>query len=64
MNNQRLIILLLLGAYVFSPTILTWMINPDGAWYRPFIVWAIVILIAFFTQGRDKPVDSNKNPNV
>lgn len=64
MNNQRLIILLLLGAYVFSPTILTWMINPDGAWYRPFIVWAIVILIAFFTQGRDKPVDSNKNSNV
>ena len=64
MNNQRLIILLLLGAYVFSPTILTWMINPEGVWYRPFIVWAIVILIAFFTQGRDKPVDSSKNPNV
>lgn len=64
MNNQRLIILLLLGAYVFSPTILTWMLNSEGPWYRPFIVWAIVIAIAFITQGRDKPNDSNKNSNL
>ena len=55
MNNQRLIILLLLVAYVFSPTLLSWMINPEGAWYRPFIIWAIVIIIAYLTQGRRPP---------
>lgn len=55
MNNQRLIILLLIGAYVFSPTILTWMINPEESWFRPFIIWALVIVIAYVTQGRRTP---------
>jgi hypothetical protein len=55
MNNQRLVILLLLIAYIFSPTLFTWIINPEGAWYRPYIIWALVIVIAFVIQLRRKP---------
>ncbi len=54
MNNQRLVILLLLIGYIFSPSLFDWIINPDGAWYRPYIVWIIVIIIAFTIQLRRK----------
>jgi hypothetical protein len=54
MNNQRLVILLLLVAYIFSPTLFNWILNPEGAWYRPFIVWLLVIVVAFAVQLRRK----------
>jgi hypothetical protein len=54
MTNQRLVILLLLIAYIFSPTLFSWMINPEGAWYRPYIIWVLVIVIAFLMQLRKK----------
>ena len=54
MNNQRLVIVLLLIAYIFSPTLFNWIINPEGAWYRPYIVWILVIVIAFTMQLRRK----------
>jgi TctA family transporter len=54
MNNQRLVILLLLVAYIFSPTLFSWIFNPDGAWFRPYIAWVLVIVIAFLIQARKK----------
>jgi hypothetical protein len=54
MNNQRLVILLLLVAYIFSPSLFNWIINPAGSWYRPYIVWVVVIVIAFIMQIRRK----------
>ena len=54
MNSQRLVILLLLVAYIFSPSLFNWIINPEGAWYRPYLVWVAVIVIAFVMQIRRK----------
>ncbi|WP_202410443.1 hypothetical protein [Pseudomaricurvus sp. HS19] len=54
MNNQRYLILLLLVAYIFSPTLFTWMINPEGAWYRPYLIWAMLVVAAFFYHSRKK----------
>lgn len=54
MNNQRLVILLLLIAYIFSPSLFDWIINPEGAWYRPYIAWTFAIVIAFVIQLRRK----------
>lgn len=54
MNNQRLVILLLLIAYIFSPTLFSWIINPEGAWFRPYIAWVAVIVIAYLVQARKK----------
>ncbi|GMG86429.1 hypothetical protein [Biformimicrobium ophioploci] len=52
MNNRTLLILLVLVGYVFSPTMFTWMVNPGGAWYRPFIIWFGLILVAAYIQSR------------
>ncbi len=54
MNNARLVILLLLIAYIFSPTILSWILDPEGAWYRPFVAWILVIVVAFAMQIKRK----------
>lgn len=54
MNNQRLVILLLLIAYIFSPTLFSWIINPEGAWFRPYVAWVVVIVIAYLVQARKK----------
>ncbi len=48
MNNQQLLIAVLIVAYVFSPTLLNWMINPEGSWLRPYIIWFFMILAAVF----------------
>lgn len=50
MKNQRLLILSMLILYIFSPTIFAWVINPEGAWYRPFIIWGLLIAAAFAVQ--------------
>lgn len=57
MNKQRPLVLLILVVYIFSPTIFSWVINPDGAWYRPYIIWLLVIIIAYILQGRKKTND-------
>ncbi len=56
MNHQRLIILLLLIVYLFTPSLFTWIISPNGAWYRPYLFWMAVILVTFtFQMFRKKP---------
>lgn len=52
MHNQRLLVLFLLIAYIFSPTLFTWMINPEGAWYRPYIIWFMLIVTAYIFHKR------------
>lgn len=55
--KTRPLILLLLVLYIFSPTLFNWVINPNGAWYRPYIIWVIVIVIAYILQERARPND-------
>lgn len=52
MKNQRLLILSMLIVYIFSPTIFTWVINPEGSWYRPFIIWVLLVAVVFVIQMR------------
>lgn len=57
MNKQRPLLLLVLVVYIFSPTLFSWVVNPDGAWYRPYLIWVLVIIVAFFVQTRSKNND-------
>lgn len=50
MNNHRLLIVVLILTYVFSPSLLNWMINPEGSWLRPYILWTGLIITAFVLQ--------------
>ncbi|NHN37055.1 hypothetical protein G8764_07110 [Pseudomaricurvus alcaniphilus] len=54
MHNQRLLLLLLLVTYIYLPTLLGWMTNPEGGWYRPFIIWVMLIAAAFIVQKRNR----------
>lgn len=55
--KTRPLILMLLILYIFSPTFFGWVINPDGAWYRPYIIWVLVIVVAYYLQGRPRSDD-------
>lgn len=52
--RTRPFILLILMLYILSPSLFSWMVNPHGAWYRPYTIWILVIVIAFVAQDRSQ----------
>lgn len=48
MYVYRLLFLMVMGIYVFSPIIMDWWLGPDGAWYRPYIMWAGIIFVSYW----------------
>ncbi|TVZ37783.1 hypothetical protein P886_2128 [Alteromonadaceae bacterium 2753L.S.0a.02] len=53
MKKQGPLLLLVLVIYIFSPTLLDWVIHPGLAWYRPYLVWFLVVVVAFILQLRN-----------
>ncbi len=49
MNRQRPLILIALLAYIVSPSLFAWVTDPVGMWYKPFLIWLLVIGAAFLT---------------
>lgn len=54
MSNQKLLFFILLIGYIFAPTLFNWMIAPTGVWYKPFIIWLMIILGAYLLQRYKK----------
>ncbi|WP_459206769.1 hypothetical protein ACSMEV_00125 [Pseudomonas sp. MLB6B] len=52
MYIYRLVLLLVVGIYLFSPAIMDWWIDPTGAWYRPYLLWLILIVVTFILQSQ------------
>ncbi|WP_286920186.1 MULTISPECIES: hypothetical protein [Pseudomonas] len=52
MYIYRLVLLLVVGIYLFSPAIMGWWIEPTGAWYRPYLLWLILIVVTFILQSQ------------
>lgn len=52
MYIYRLVFLLVLAIYIFSPGIMDWWITPGSAWYQPFGVWLALIGLAFWLDYR------------
>ena len=55
MSNQRFLLFTLLIAYIFTPTLFNWVVSPEGTWYKPFIVWFMIIAGAYLLQKYNKP---------
>lgn len=55
MYIYRLVFLLILGVYIFSPVIMDWWIAPGSAWYRPYIIWALIIALAYWLEQKRGP---------
>ncbi len=42
---HRSALLMILGCFLAVPVLLDWWLAPSAAWYRPFLIW--LLLIAF-----------------
>ena len=51
LNPYRLLLVLSGGLFLFSPNIMDWWIEPGGAWYKPYLLWLILIVITLITQS-------------
>ena len=49
--NRTVLFIVVLG-YLLSPYVFTWLADPNGSWYRPFIVWGLAAIVLSFMSGR------------
>ena len=47
-----IVLILVVGIYLFSPAIMDWWIDPNGAWYRPYLLWLILIVVTLILQSQ------------
>lgn len=55
MYIYRLVFLLVLALYIFSPVVVDWWAEPGSAWYRPYAIWLAIIVLAFWLESRRGP---------
>jgi hypothetical protein len=55
MYINRTLLLGLALMLVSFPVILHWLTSDHTAWYRPYIVWTTVIIIAWWSQRSRHP---------
>lgn len=58
MYLNRILLLVLILLYVFSPLMSDWVVNGGAQWYRPHLIWVIVITItaiALYRRRTDDP---------
>ncbi|MCS5595307.1 MAG: hypothetical protein NZ730_12295 [Porticoccaceae bacterium] len=56
MFNYRLVATLLLLSIVVFPLATQWALELDGGWFRPFLVWALLIFATYILQ-RERTTD-------
>ncbi len=54
MYINRGLLLVILAIFIFSPPIQEWISNNHAQWYRPFIIWAVIIGFAYLAQRRQR----------
>ena len=52
MYIYRLVLILVVGIYLFSPAIMEWWTAAGSAWYRPYLLWLILIVVTFILQSQ------------
>lgn len=50
MYVPRTLLLLIFSLFFFTPSLAGWITDEQGHWYRPFIVWFIIIVVAWRGQ--------------
>jgi len=49
---NKTVVAIIFAGYLLAPFIYSWMSEPNGSWYRPFIVWGVAILLLSFVSRR------------
>ena len=57
MYIHRGLLLVFLVIFIFSPAIQDWISNNQAAWYRPYIAWVFIIIVAYLSQRRSNRKD-------
>jgi len=57
MNRQTPFILILLISYICFPALFGWVTAPEGLWFKPYIVWIIVIIAAYIFSTKSPKHD-------
>ena len=52
MQIYRLVLLLVAGIYLCSPAVMVWWTTAESVWYRPYVLWLMLILITFLLQSK------------
>lgn len=52
MYINRTLLLLLAIAIVFIPSAQEWVISGGTAWYRPYLIWAVIVAAAWWNQRK------------
>lgn len=54
MYIDRLVLIFIAGAYVLSPALMQWWAESGAAWWRPFVIWGLLIGLTFWiARSRD-----------
>src|SRR5690554_679380 len=61
MYIYRLVFLLVLAIYIFSPNILDWWTSPCNAWYSPYAICSWIIIIGFYLEWRRDLIEFYRN---
>jgi hypothetical protein len=49
---NRTLLLLMAFAIIFIPSAQEWVLGGGTAWYRPFLVWGLMILLVWWNQRK------------
>ena len=52
MYINRSLLMVLAVALVFLPSALEWITTGGTAWYRPYLLWALLVLLGYWIQRR------------
>ena len=50
MYINRLLLLISGIALIFFPAIESWVIDSAAAWYRPYQIWLLIVIAAYWNQ--------------
>jgi len=54
-SDRKLDVVLLLGLFallLLSSPLLLWWADPEGPWYMPYLIWALLIALGAWVQHR------------
>ncbi|MCB1677963.1 MAG: hypothetical protein KDI16_04695 [Halioglobus sp.] len=55
MYINRVLLLVIGVALIFLPAIEGWMANSETNWYRPYLLWLLIVIAAYWNQRSRYP---------
>ncbi len=49
---DRVLLLFVLGLFVFASPLLAWWATPANGWWMPYLLWLLLIVLGFWLQRR------------